>query len=152
MDQLTKPLCVASLSGRPPRASQRGFTLIELMVVVLVLSILAGLAFASYQNSVVESRRRVAAGCLLEASQFMERFYTTNLTYAGAALPALACRNDLAPFYTIEINGTPTATAFAVRAVPVGQQLARDGAKCGTLGLTQTGAKSATGTNGVACW
>lgn len=134
------------------RSRQGGFTLVELMVVVVVLAVLASVAYTSYQNSVVESRRRVAAGCLLETAQFMERFYTTNLTYAGAGMPALACRNELAVFYTIELNGNPTATAYAVRAVPIGQQAARDGAKCGTLGLTQTGTKTATGTLGDTCW
>lgn len=136
------------------RASRvRGFTLIEVMVVVLVISVLAAIAYASYQNLVVNSRRATASACLQEAAQFMERYYTTNQTYVGAALPNLACRTEIGAFYTIAIAGTPTATAFSVTATPIAQQLARDGSKCGTLGINQTGARSASGSGGVAaCW
>lgn len=131
----------------------RGFTLIELMVAVLIIGVLAAIAYASYQNLVVNSRRASATACLMETAQFMERFYTTNQTYAGAALPNLACRNELSAFYTFAIVGAPTATAFSVSATPVGQQQTRDGTKCGTLGLSQTGARTATGTAGVGgCW
>ncbi|KFN51124.1 hypothetical protein P873_04295 [Arenimonas composti TR7-09 = DSM 18010] len=130
----------------------RGFTLVEMMVVVLVISILSGIAFTSYQRNVIETRRRTATACLVELAQFMERYYTTNLTYVGAAAPALQCRTDLSPFYTIAIAGTPTATAYSLTATPVGVQASKD-TRCGTLGMTQTGAKSATGAGGVAeCW
>lgn len=138
---------------RPLRRGHRGFTLIELMVTVLIVGVLAAIAYASYTDSVVNSRRAAASACLTEVSQFMERYYTTNLTYVGAAMPDLGCRTDLANFYTFSINGTPTATAYAVQAAPVGQQSSRDGAKCGTLGLNQAGARSASGSQGVAgCW
>ena len=42
---------------------QSGFTLLELMVVVLVLGVLAGLAYASYENATIASRRKAAAAC-----------------------------------------------------------------------------------------
>ena len=133
---------------------QSGFTLVELMVVVLVLSILAGIAYASYDNLTIASRRKAGAACLLEASQFMERFYTTGMTYAGGdtAMPATGCQGELSTFYTFGFTATPTATAYSLRAVPRGQQASKD-TKCGTLSLSQTGAQTVSGSGSPAeCW
>ena len=132
----------------------RGFTLLELMITVAIIAVLASIAYATYQNNVVESRRKAAAACLLEAAQFMERRYTTVLSYAGATLPGLTCQTDLARFYTIAISGTPTATLYSLTATPVsGSQQANRDTKCATLGINQSGTKSETGTGSVAdCW
>jgi type IV pilus assembly protein PilE len=131
-----------------------GFTLIELMVVILVLAILAGIAYASYENATIASRRKAAAVCLLEASQFLERYYTTNLTYVGAVIPALPCRAELAASYQIPAP-TLAATTFTLSIAPVAgsRQAAKDGAKCGTLGLNQAGTKTRTGSAALGeCW
>ena len=134
------------------RNRHAGFTLIELMIVVAIIAVLSGIAYASYQNNVIESRRKAASACLLEAAQFAERYYTTTLTYVGVTVPALSCRTELAVFYTITLNGTPTATAYALRATPLAQQLARD-TKCGVLGINQTGTKTESGSGSVSdCW
>ena len=141
------------MARKPPSQRAQGFTLIELMIVVAIIATLAAIAYASYANYVTSSRRAAAAACLSEVAQFMERYYTTNQTYVGATLPALTCRGELTQFYTFAVTAGATATTFAVTAAPQGQQSTRDGAKCGTLGLNHTGARSATGTQGAAgCW
>jgi type IV pilus assembly protein PilE len=152
MTAITEPsLKRIVMAGRQVRR-QSGFTLIELMVVVLVLAILAGLAFASYENSTVASRRKAGAACLLEASQFMERWYTTNLSYQGAAIPALACQTDLAGQYVIALTAS-APTTYTVTATPAGRQATKDAAKCGTLGLNQSGNKTRTGSAALSeCW
>lgn len=131
----------------------RGFSLIELMVVVLVIGVLAAIALPSYQNSVVNSRRGTAAACLTELAQFMERYYTTNQSYLGAVLPGTTCRGELAAFYTFDFVGTPDATNFSLQATAIGSQATRD-TRCGNLGINQRGTRSVsvTGASPAQCW
>ena len=134
------------------RADQAGFTLIELMIVVVVIAILGAIALPSYREHVIKTRRAAAGACLLEQAQIMERFYTTHMTYTGAPDPAGGCVNDIAEYYTL-----PAATVagsgrgFSLEARPVSGK--QDDAKCGTLTLDQTGTKGESGTGTVTdCW
>lgn len=143
---------------------QKGFTLIELMVVVLIVGILAGIAYPSYRDSVTRTNRNAAQACLASHATHMERFYTTNLRYdqdtAGtamntAALQALnldcASQQNTGDHYTYSFNAIARAT-YTLNATPTGTQATQD-AKCGTLRLDQAGTRSVTGTAGVSkCW
>ncbi len=142
--------------------TSKGFTLVEVMVVVAIIGILAAIAYPSYQDSVVKSKRGAAVSCLMEQVQFMERFYSTNLRYdqttAGAAvgLPLGGCRTPLETAPTTYlfsfVPGEPTARTFSIQAVPQGRQAARDTA-CGTLTINQAGVKAISGTQDVRhCW
>ena len=124
---------------------QKGFTLIELMIVVAVIAVLAAIAFPSYQGHMQRTRRAAAAACVLEQVQFMERYYTTNMKYTDATLPAAStCRADLAAFYTVALSGAPNGTTYTLRATPVtGSAQVRD--DCKTLQINQAGTKSLVG-------
>ncbi|MCP3674722.1 MAG: prepilin-type N-terminal cleavage/methylation domain-containing protein, partial [Gammaproteobacteria bacterium] len=61
--------------------STAGFSLIEVMIVVAIVSILAAIAFPSYQESVAKAKRADAQGALVSLAGVMERFYTENNTY-----------------------------------------------------------------------
>ena len=130
-----------------------GFTLIELMIVVAIVAILAAIAYPSYTNHITKTRRAAGAACAMEAAQFMERYYTTHLTYLNAALPNTQCMNEVGDHYTIQLSGAATASAYTIQAVPKGSQASRD-TKCKTLSINQAGTKGETGSAASAaeCW
>ena len=119
----------------------RGFTLIELLIVVVIAGFLARIAYGSYVSSVAKGRRNAAQGCLMEQAQYMERVYTTNMSYASGALPAASqqCQSSLAAQYSFSIP-SPTASTFTVRASAFGTQATNDTA-CNVMTVDQTGTR-----------
>ena len=134
----------------PGRRRERGFTLLELMIVVIVISILAVLAMSSYNFANVKARRNAAKGCLTQASQYMERYYTTKMSYNDTDTPdpplppTDICDDEVEKFYTLSLANN--SSTYTVTAVPTASQ--KDG-KCGTLTLDQAGTRTPT-TEG--CW
>jgi type IV pilus assembly protein PilE len=142
--------CIRNAPRARPRVPARGFTLLELMITVAIVAILAAAALASYGYATVKTRRAAAKGCLTDGAQFMERYYTANFTYAGAALPS--CSSDVTPYYRVEFSGTPDGSTYIVQAVPLAGQAHSD-TLCGTLSINQVGHRTASGTGGVTeCW
>ena len=143
-----------SLNGKRHRMrtmdrTQHGFTLIELLVTLAIIAILSTIAYASYREQVIKSRRSAATVCLQEAAQLTERFYSVNLTYVGAANPA--CDATVTKFYTPTFSAGPAARTYTLRAVPTIRQ---NDPKCGTLTLNQQGVRTRSGTAAQVsdCW
>lgn len=67
------------------RQPKHGFTLIEVMIVVAIIAILAAIALPSYQEYVRRSKRADAQAVLMEAAQFMQRYYSANDRYTATA-------------------------------------------------------------------
>lgn len=126
----------------------RGVTLIEVLITVVIVGILAAIAYPSYQRHVLRTYRASAQACLQELVAYMERYYAERMSYANATLPDTACRRDLSGRYTFAFDGSPTATAFTIKAEAVGPQL-KDERRCHTLRISSNGARSPSDRD---CW
>ena len=142
---------------------QRGFTLIELMIAVVVIAILAAIGYPSYIEYINRGKRAEGKGALMRAAQQMERFYSVNNCYpsgtancgnAGSSSAALAAAGtnafsgDSAAASAYNLSVTTTPQAFTLTATPTFTD-----AKCGNLTLANTGAKGKTGTESMQnCW
>lgn len=142
-----------------------GFTLIEMVIVVAIIGILAAIAYPSYQESVRRARRADVKAVLIEASQWMERFYTDNLRYdqtrGGTAVTAAGQfpgssltvspkgANASTAFYNVSLQAVNQGT-YTLQAVPANAQT---GDLCGNFTLTNAGVRQVTGSKPVAeCW
>ncbi len=130
---------------------QTGFTLLEVMITLVIVSIITAIAYPSYVNNVTRARRAEVRGLLSENAQFMERFFTENNSYtldlAGAApvLPVLVSPRTASGtkvMYNISILAS-TQTTFTMQAVPV-NVMASDA--CVTYTINNLGQKNNTGT------
>ncbi|MFA0810493.1 type IV pilin protein [Microbulbifer epialgicus] len=112
---------------------QSGFTLIELMIVVAVVGILAGIAWPSYLNHVRTASRADAQGALMGLAQAMEKHYTQNGSYAGAAaggkddgapeiFPTQAPLDGGTARYNLTITVGSDPSTYVLRASPIGAQ------------------------------
>jgi type IV pilus assembly protein PilE len=136
---------------------QRGFTLIELMIVVAVIAILTTIAYPAYTAYITKTKRKAAEACLSEYANFMERWYTTNLRYdkdsGGTNItfppsPNIDCAGTGQTGRDYGYSLAKTSTTYTLTATPSGSQATRD-TLCGSLTIDNTGARTPTTTG---CW
>lgn len=154
-------------------SAQRGFTLVELMIVVVILAIIVAIAVPSYRNFVLRSHRTDATAALLKVRTHQERFFLQNNRYAAAAQLSTAPPAGLG--FPLDTGGNPTTEhgyfrlamtvpdpgnpgpSFLVTAQASGGQLDDD--DCRTLSINDRGVRGATNAGGTTnpaiidnCW
>jgi type IV pilus assembly protein PilE len=97
------------------KAMQKGFTLIELMVVVAIIGLLASIAIPSYQDYVIKSSLAEAYSDLANTRIRMEQFFQDNRTYAGADGAGGPCAGTTGKNFDTACSGL-SATAYLVTA------------------------------------
>jgi type IV pilus assembly protein PilE len=121
--------------------NQKGFTLVELMVTVVVISILLGIAVPSYRQHVVRSRRVAAQAAMMEIANREQQFLLANRSYANKATleaSGYAPPPDVVASYAWNVvPGTGPTPSFVITFTGTGGQAA-DGA----LTLTSAGDKT----------
>jgi type IV pilus assembly protein PilE len=142
----------------PGRHASSGFSLIELMVTVVIMSILASIAIPAYNAQIRKSRRTEAKTALLDLAGREERYFNTNNAYTDVAAnlgytattPTLTNLSVGSGYYTVTI--TLGAPPYTIVATAVGDQ-AQD--VCSTLTVDSTGLQKASGSGtnpNVDCW
>jgi type IV pilus assembly protein PilE len=126
------------------KAIHRGFTLIELMIVVAIVAILASVALPSYQDYIRRSKVQEATSNLASERVRMEQFFQDNRTYTGATLLVAATK-----YWNLALSNH-TATTYTITATPT----ANSGMSGYQYTIDQNNARTsiADGTPGLTCW
>lgn len=124
----------------------QGFTLIEVMIVVVIVAILASVALPSFREQLRKSRRAEAVQCLSDMQLRQERWRTNNATYADST----GIPNVVTTFYTCSVTAN-SATGFTLSAAPTagGSQA---GDRCGTFTVTNNAGAITKGASATDCW
>lgn len=144
-----------------------GFTLTELLVVMVIGAVLVSIAIPAYTSQVQKSRRTDARTAVLDLASREERFYSTNTAYtidptqvgyapigSGAVFPQNVTPNNYYQITVVVPNPAwaGTGPSFLITATPAPGSPQVNDAQCTSFSVDQTGLQSATGTLGNACW
>ena len=142
------------------RASSAGFSLIEVMIVLVIIGILMLVAVPGYQESMKKSRRADGMRDLIELTARQERFYAQYSRYTddidsedGLNLERTTSSEghyDLRVVACADKAADDFSACYVLQAVPKGIQ--EKDSDCGTLSVDSKGQRSASGTLGSACW
>ena len=145
------------------KRSQAGVTMMELLIVVTIVSIIAAIAYPSYTQFVVKSKRAAGSSTMLQIADRQQQYFMDNKQYATKLSSlgyssesimindegALVDTGDSRVTYSIALDDA-TTTSYTLVATPQKGQADND-TGCGSLTLTNAGAKGQTGT-GNNCW
>lgn len=143
------------------RSRRLGFTLIELMMAVVIVSVLLAIAMPSYRSQVIKSHRIDARNALLDLAAREERFFAMNNRFSGnandlgySALPLDVVSGGTA-FYQMSVTVPADGQSYTGVATPTNGQT--DDSDCYTFQLVQNGTRSNfdasnTALDSNACW
>lgn len=119
----------------------RGWTLIELMIVLLVVAVLLAIAYPSFSEQIIKARRSDGHALLVEAAQRQQQFYTANRLFTatigngGLSLDSSSSEG----YYTLSVSLNGDPQTYVLTATRAGSQT--NDSKCGDLTLTHQGVK-----------
>ena len=120
-----------------------GFTLIEVMLVMLISGLLAAIALPAYQNQLIKGRRVDAINALSAVLQAQERWRSNRSSYAAALSDLQLGSNSPAQLYSLSLSGLGNpasfSTGFIVRAIPLSGSVQSRDSECAELSLSLQG-------------
>jgi type IV pilus assembly protein PilE len=155
------------MSTQSSKRASSGFTLIELMVTVAIVTILATIAVTSYTSQVQKSRRTEAKSALLDLAGREERLFSTTNTYSqdelflGYATVSTQMTNMTFgnKYYTLTavvpdaVNQPGVTSSYLLTATPVAGNSQAGDTTCGSFSVNQLGVQTVSGTGTAAsCW
>ena len=133
------------------KIAQSGFTLVELMIVVVIIGIISMVALPSFQSSMLKGKRSDAKSTLMDASSKLEQYYLDNKSYTatmtniGFGNPA----NSPEGYYVISVQAAtascPITSCYVLLATAQGSQT--DDSGCTSMTLSSVGEKAPS-----SCW
>jgi type IV pilus assembly protein PilE len=144
-------------SNVPARRQQAGFTLLELVIAMAVLTLLVTMAYPSYLEHMNKVRRADALGPLMDLVNRQEQFMLDHKQYAGSmTLLGYAANPYITPegYYSVAVvtAGCGTTPCYRFTATPVSGKAQAKDAKCASLSINSAGSKTATGSASDKCW
>ncbi|HBM82201.1 MAG TPA: prepilin-type cleavage/methylation domain-containing protein [Halieaceae bacterium] len=149
---------IAQRRGMAGRSATAGFTLMEVMIVVVIVGILMAIALPAYQGSLQKGRRSDAMSALLDASNRQQQFmldqgrYTTDMQELGYAASPRISEEGHYSISAAACSGGVIANCFELTATPVSGSPQSSDTRCTTFVLDSFGTRSATGTTATECW
>ena len=143
------------------RNRARGFTLIEIAIVVMIVGILATIAYPSYQDQMRKSRRSDAKNALMDAVNRQEQYvldhngYTddmTDLGYSADPAPSEEGYYSIAAETDDCVSAGVRCRTYTLTATPVAAKPQAADSKCTEFSVTSTGVRTAEGSLGNECW
>ena len=136
------------------KSKLHGFSLLELLIVLAIVAILAGISFPSYQSHLIKARRTDGQVALFHLAAAMEKYAVDNQGYQGAVLEALKINSEsFQKYYQLHIIKAEEMD-FLISAEPINTQT-KDKA-CGILAMNDKGEKGILAGNQLVvdktCW
>lgn len=158
------------MHNKPSARKSAGFTLIELMIVVVIIAILAAIAVPSYLKYVMKGRRSDAMAALTQDQGILERCYATTFDYSKVTVATSGCGSlssaaanpspeknyNVALTFPAPASTGASISAFTLTATPAAGSPQVNDTQCAKFVLTSANSRTAQDSGGAdqtsACW